>query len=110
MPRIAILAKSISLRVFSGFAARTVGRAPGRAFGHVTATALIVGAAAVQLGGTDSAPIEEARPNAARSTGAAALPAPSADPNDAAAPAPELPGTAPKRSSTTSILLAPSGS
>jgi hypothetical protein len=58
MPRTAILAKSISLSRLSGLVARTVGVAPGRAFGHATATRLIVGVAAAQLGGTDSAPIE----------------------------------------------------
>ena len=75
MPRTAILAKSVSLSRFSGLAARTVGMAPGRVFGHATATRLIGGVAAAQLGGTDSAPIEEARPKPADNTGAAPLPA-----------------------------------
>jgi hypothetical protein len=111
MPRTAILAKSISLSMFSGLVARTVGVAPGKAFGHATATRLIVGVAAAQVGGTDSAPIQEARPKPAGDTGAAPLPAPgSAEPNGANAPVPKPSGTAPKRCNIASNLLAPSGS
>lgn len=111
MPRKAILAKSVSLSGFSELAATTLGVAPGRVLGHASATCLIGGVAAVQLGGTDSAPIEEARPKPADNTGAAPLPAPSsAEPTDANAPVPEPPGTAPKRCSMASSLLAPSGS
>ena len=111
MPRTAILAKSILLTRFSGLAARTAGVAPGRVLGHVTATCLIGGMAAAQLDGTDNAPIEEARPKRGDNTVAAWLPPPrSAEPNDADAPVSEPPATAPKRASTASILLAPSGS
>jgi hypothetical protein len=62
MPRTAALAKSIWLSRFSGLEDRTVGMASGRVFGHATATRLTGGVAAAQLGGTDIAPIEEARP------------------------------------------------
>ena len=111
MPRKAILTKSIWLGRFSGLAARTAGAAPGTVSGHAAATCLIGGVAAAQRGGTDNAPIGEARPKPADNTGAAPLPAPrSAEPDDANAPVPEPPGTAPKRSNMVSILLAPSGS
>ncbi len=111
MPRIAILAKSVSLSMFSALVARTVGMLPGRTFGHAAAMLLIVGAAADQLGGTDSAPIEEARPKPADGTGGAPLPAAaSIGPNDATAPDAEPPGAGPNRSNMASSLLAPSGS
>jgi hypothetical protein len=48
---------------FSRLAARTVGVAPGRVFGHATATRLIGGWLRPQLGGADKVPIEAARPN-----------------------------------------------
>jgi hypothetical protein len=73
MPRTAVLAKSIPLSRFSGLAARTVGVAPGRVFGHATATRLIGGVAAAQLGGADKGPIEAAWPIPA-DTADAALP------------------------------------
>jgi hypothetical protein len=67
----------------------------GTVFGHATATCLIGGVTAAQRGGTDNAPIEEARPRPADNTGAAPLPAPrSAEPNDVNARVPEPPGTA----------------
>lgn len=111
MPRTAILAKSISLSMLSGLVDRIVGTAPGRAFGHAAATLLIVGAAADQLGGTDSEPIEEARPKPTDSTGATPPPAvASIGPNEAAAPDAEPAGADPNRSNMASNLLAPSGS
>src|ERR1700744_596664 len=108
MPRKAILAKSVWLTKFSGLAARPAGTASGRVFGHAIATCLIGGGTASQLGGTDSAPIEEARPKPAGNTRVAPLPAPrSAERGEAEAPVPEPPETAAKRSNMTSVLPAP---